>query len=369
MRLAGRSYSRGELERHVGSLGQAGGTRRVVLAEGRAKGVEAIDFQTGAGLAFTVLPDRGLDIPYCSFKGLNLVFQAPGDIAHPAFHDPAGFEWLRVFFGGLLTTCGLSYFGDPGDDGGQELGLHGRYTGLPAVRVRDLSRWEGEEYLLEVAGTVEEASLFGERLRLERSVSTRIGSRSLLVRDRVENFGRRPAPFTILYHINAGFPLLSAESQLEASSLSIEPYDAAAAARLEEVWRFAAPDAGFPGMGLDYLHTMAADEEGRAWAALVNRGLEPPGGPAGLGLALRFRTDSLPFLNEWKMLAEGDYVVGVEPANTKCLNRAALRREARLPMLQPGETRDLEVEIGVLEGPQEIEAFAARCRALRGGGP
>jgi len=366
MHLAGKNYARREVERHVGGLGQAGGVRRVVLAEGRAKGVEAFQFETGDGLSFTVLPDRGLDIPFCSFKGLNLVFQAPGGVAHPAFLDPAGFEWLRVFFGGLLTTCGLTYFGDPGPDGGDQLGLHGRYTGLPAVRVGDLSRWEGEEYLLEVAGTVEEASLFGEKLRLERSVASRIGSRQLTVRDRVQNFGRRPAPFTILYHINAGFPLLAADSELESSSVSVEPYNPASA-RPREVRRFAPPDADLPGMGLDYLHTMAADADGRAWAALLNRGLRPRGGPAGLGLYLAFRADTLPYLSEWRMLAEGEYVVGLEPANTKVLNRAVLRREGRLPVLEPGETREMEVELGVLEGPEEIGAFAARCRAIRDG--
>jgi hypothetical protein len=368
MHLAGKNYTRREIERHVASLGQAGGVRRVVLAEGRAKGVEAFQFETGDGLDFTVLPDRGLDIPFCSFKGLNLVYQAPGGIAHPAFHDPAGFEWLRVFFGGLLTTCGLTYFGDPGTDAGEQLGLHGRYTGLPAARLRDLSRWEGEEYLLEVAGTVEEASLFGEKLRLERSVASRIGARSLTVRDRVENFGRRPAPFTILYHVNAGFPLLCADSELECSSQSVEPYDPTLAPSRPEVRPFAAPDPQFSAPGPDYLHIMAADAGGRAWAALVNRKLQPRGGPAGLGLSLRFRADTLPFLNEWRMLAEQDYVVGVEPANTKVLNRAALRREGRLPMLQPGEVREMEVELGVLEGAEEIEAFAERCRAIRSGG-
>jgi hypothetical protein len=120
-------------------------------------------------------------------------------------------------------------------------------------------------------------------------------------------------------------------------------------------------------MGLDYLHTMAADADGRAWAALLNRGLRPRGGPAGLGLYLAFRADTLPYLSEWRMLAEGEYVVGLEPANTKVLNRAVLRREGRLPVLQPGETREMEVELGVLEGPEEIEAFAARCRAIRDG--
>jgi hypothetical protein len=112
---------------------------------------------------------------------------------------------------------------------------------------------------------------------------------------------------------------------------------------------------------------MAADPDGRAWAALVNRRLEPRGGPPGLGLYLAFSAGTLPFLNEWRMLADGDYVVGVEPANTKVVNRAALRREGRLPVLEPGEARQMEVELGVLEGPEEIEAFARRCRALRGG--
>jgi hypothetical protein len=364
MRIGNRTYSRRELERRIGSVLQLGGTRHVELAEGRAKGVAAIEVSTGSGLAFTVLPDRGLDIPFCTFKGLNLVYLAPGGIAHPAFHDPAGFEWLRTFFGGLLTTCGLTYFGDPGRDGEEELGLHGRYASLPALRVCDRSRWEGDEYRLEISGTVEEASLFGDKLRLERSIASALGANSLTVRDRVHNFGSRPAPFTILYHINAGFPLLDAGSELHSTSFSVQPYDAEAAAHLGELERFAAPDPGYAGMGEDFLHTMAADEQGYAWAALINRGLGPAGGPEGLALYLRFRADTLPYLNEWKMLADTDYVVGIEPTNTKIRNRAILRREKRLPFLAPGETREMEVEIGVLEAAEGIAQFVERVRRI-----
>ncbi len=360
MRIGTKLYSRGELERRIGSLRQLGGTRHVELAEGRAKGVAAIEVATGSGLDFTVLPDRGLDIESCSFKGLNLVYLTPSGIAHPAFHDPAGFEWLRTFSGGLLTTCGLTYFGDPGRDGEEELGLHGRYASLPALRVCDLSRWQGEDYLLEIRGTVEEASLFGDKLRLERSISSALGSGSLILRDRVQNFGSRPSPFTILYHLNAGFPLLDAGSELVCTSLSVEPYDAVSAAHLADVLRFQAPDPGFPSPGQDFLHTMAGDEEGYAWAAMINRSLGPAGGPEGLALYLRFRTDTLPFLNEWKLLAETDYVVGLEPVNTMVLNRARLRREGRLPMLAPGETRDMELELGVLEGAEQIGHFVER---------
>ena len=177
MRIGNRQYTRREVERRIGSITQLGGTRHVELADGRSRGVRAVEFDTGGGgLRFSVLPDRGMDIADFSCRGLSLVYHTPGGIAHPAFYDPAGMEWLRTFSGGLLTTCGLTYFGNPGKDEGVELGLHGRYSALPASRVSDLSRWEGDEYLLELTGCVEEASLFGEKLRLERSISTRLGS-------------------------------------------------------------------------------------------------------------------------------------------------------------------------------------------------
>lgn len=348
-RIGNREFSRSEIEGRIGDLRQLGGIRHCELTEGRARGVRAAIVDTGSGLSFTVLPDRGLDIADCSFKGVGLVYHAPGGIAHPSFHDPSGSEWLRVFFGGLLTTCGLTYFGDPGRDGDEELGLHGRYSAQSARQVCDLSRWEGEERVLEITGIVEESVLFGDKLRLTRSISTALGARSLRIRDRVENIGPRPSPFTILYHVNAGFPLLDESSELLLASRSIEPYDEPAAARISEVLGFAAPERD--AVGLDYLHSMAADAEGYTRAAMVNRRL-------GLGLSLRYHTASLPFLNEWKMLNEVDYVVGFEPVNAKILNRSILRSQGRLPMLEPGEQREMDIEIGVLDGKGEIDAFA-----------
>ncbi len=144
-----------------------------------------------------------------------------------------------------------------------------------------------------------------------------------------------------------------------ASSRGIEAYDDRAAARQADAMRSAAPDPGF--VGVDYLLTMAADEQGYGRAALVNRGLA-----GGLGLSLRFRLDSLPYLSVWKMLGAGDYVVGIEPVNTKIANRAELRAAGRLPMLEPGEARDMNLTVSVLAGADEIDAFARE--ASRAGG-
>ena len=358
MRIADREYPRREVERRIGSLRQLGGIRACELSDGRARGVRALEVTTGSGLSFTVLPDRGMDIADFSFKGIGLVYHTAGGIAHPAYYDPAGAEWLRVFFGGLLTTCGLTYFGRPGRDGDEELGLHGRYSSLPAARVCDLSRWDGDDYVLEIAGTVEEAALFGDKLRMTRTITTSIGSRSLRIRDRVENIGGRMSPFVILYHVNPGFPLLDAASELIAASRSVEPYDERSAARLGDVARFEGPTADYS--ELNYLHGMAADEHGFTRAAMVNRGLA-----GGLGLSLKYAVSTLPYLSEWKMLEDVDYVVGIEPVNTRIANRAELRAQGRLPALAPGETRDMDLEIGVLEGAAEIDTFSAEVERIR----
>jgi len=358
MRIAGRDYSRREVERRIGNLRQLGGIRACELSDGRSRGVRALEVTTGSGLAFTILPDRGMDIADFTFNGISLVYHTAAGITHPSYHDPAGAEWLRVFFAGLLTTCGLTYFGSPGRDGAVELGLHGRYSSTPAVRVADLSRWDGDEYILEATGVVEEASLFGEKLRLTRRISSRIGGRAITIHDTVENFGGTASPFVILYHTNAGFPLLDESAELISASRKIEPYDERSAAALDHAARFAAPLAEYSEQ--NFLHSMAADESGFTRAALVNRALA-----GGLGLGLRWRTDTLPYLSEWKMLADVDYVAGLEPVNTKIANRAELRAQGRLPTLAPGESRDMELEIGVLEGASEIEQARTQIERIR----
>jgi hypothetical protein len=353
MRIEDRDYSPAEILRRVGNVNQVAGVRHVVLADGRAKGIAAVDFDTGAGLRFTVLPDRGMDISAASFKGANLVYLTPNGEVHPAYYEPQGPGWLHTFFGGLLTTCGLTTIGGPGKDGDEELGLHGRYATIPGRQVCDRSRWEGDDYLLEVSGVMEECQLFGDKLRLTRTISARGGAKSLLIHDVVENFGYRPAPFTILYHINFGFPLLDAASRAIIGAAESTPFNARSAQGMAEMLSFAAPAPGYEEQ--NFTHRMATDAAGWAYAALINPDLQ-----GGLGVTIRFDGRALPYLNEWKMLGEGDYVAALEPCNAPCLNRGLLREKGLLPILAPGETRELRVEIGVLEGAAEIQRFEQR---------
>ena len=350
MNLGNRRYTREELLRRVGNVAQLGGTRHYTLSDGRAKQVAAIDVDTGNGLRFTVLPDRGLDISLASYKGLSLVFLTANGEVHPAFYEPQGMGWLRTFFAGLLTTCGLTYLGDPGQDGAQELGLHGRYAASPARQVCDRSGWDGDDYRIELSGVVEECAVFGDKVRLTRTITTSLGSKALTVCDVAENFGYAPAPFTILYHVNAGFPLLDTAARLSLTAEKSVPLDEASAAGLDQWDQVSAPIPAFAEQ--NFLHTMARGQDGQAVAVLVNEELL-----GGLGLYLRFDPQELPYLNQWKMMAQGDYVLGIEPCNAPCANRAELRTQGLLPMLAPGERRTSHLEIGVLDGPDQISQF------------
>lgn len=336
-----------DIKQRVGRLSQVGGTRHYRLSDGRAEGTRAIDVDTGAGLQFTVLPDRAMDISRCSFRGTNVAFHAPGGETHPAYYHPAGYEWLRSFYAGLLTTCGLTYFGHPVQDGADSLGLHGRVANLPATQVSDLSGEDAQgNHLIHLRGIVEEAVLFGDKLRLTRNIRTRLGARSLFIEDEVHNWGFKPAPLTILYHFNLGHPLLHEEAQIVMPEAPIRYYDDAS--RQEEPNRLKvkppAVDAGHT------VYHYMLEGEGTAAAALINR-------PLGLGLYIRFDRRQLPVLNNWKCFNAGEYVMGIEPGNARIVDRPTLREAGELQTIQPGETRRFNLEVGILEGIDEINSF------------
>jgi hypothetical protein len=356
MILNGKNYGRKELERRLGNISQLGGVRSYELCEGSSKGTRVYDFRTGSGFEFTVLPDRCLDISLASWKGMNLVYLTPNGEVNPAFYSPQGSEWLRNFFGGLLTTCGFTYFGPPCVDGDEPLGLHGRAANSPAKKVCDLSGWDDDEYLMKVSGTVEECSLFGDKLRLTRTVSARIGEKRLFIEDCVENFGFKESPFNILYHINPGFPLLNEGAELLISAVKCAAYDRQAEAALGNARSFHAPRKDFEEQ--NFYWQMLGDEQGMAQAALINPDLQ-------LGLYLRFTLAVLPWLSEWKMLGEGDYVVGLEPCNTLLDSRPNLREQGILPLLAPGEQRKITLEIGVLDGAGEIAEFTEKTEKIK----
>jgi hypothetical protein len=54
------------------------------------------------------------------------------------------------------------------------------------------------------------------------------------------------------------------------------------------------------------------------------------------------------------------HVVGMEPANCLVQGRAKERERGTLQFIEPGETREFHIEIGVLSGKAEIEEFESQ---------
>ncbi len=359
--LFGKAYSRKDLLQRTGDISQIAGVSRSHLVGGKAQGVEALEFRTGGGLAFVALAGRCLDIARAEYQGVPLAWLSPTGIVSAEYYDPRQKEWLRSFFGGLLTTCGLTQVGSPCVDQGEELGLHGRISNTPAEDVNAGGRWEGDEYLLWAHGTMREVRALHENLRLDRGISTYLGSRSLSIRDTVTNMGEREVPHMLLYHINLGFPLVDEPTELLTPALEVLPRDEQARQGAEELARFGPPTPGFQEQ-VYYHHRLGTDADGFTRAAVVNRSF---GGGRGLGVYVRWKPAELPYMVQWKMMAPGSYVLAVEPANCHVDGRVAERDRGTLQHLRPGEERLYQLEIGVLDGPEEIAAVADEIAELR----
>jgi hypothetical protein len=351
-RLFGEDVSRSDLLQRVGSMRQVCGIELGVLDEGVETGVRFAEVRTGSGFRFRVVISRGLDIADADWRGIPLAWRSPSAIPGPWFYEPEGLGWLRTFYGGLVVTCGLATAGAPSVDEGKSLGLHGRYSTLPASRISVDERWEGNDYVMTLRGQVQEAVIFGENVLLTRGITARLGESRFFVRDVVENVGYRTAEHMILYHINGGYPAIGPGGRLISPTLKATPRDAEAEKGKGRYAEFPAPIPGY--LEQVYYHELAPDADGRVRAALANEGFA---GGKGFGFYVAYRADQLPRFTEWKMVGQVDYVVGMEPANCLVEGRAKERERGTLQFLEPGERREYELEIGALENAEAIRVF------------
>jgi len=343
--LCGRDYSRAELLQRMARLDQVAGIEPCLLTGGLAEGVRAFRVTTGAGLAFTVLPDRCLDIPHLSYNGRSLCWYARNGIVGPQFYEPEGDGFLRSFTGGLVTTCGLRNFGPPGAVGDEQFTMHGRIGNLPASEVAWGTTWEGDECVFWIEGTVRESRIFGEDMTLRRRITTSLGGTGLRIENTVRNEGWRDEGHMILFHMNAGFPLLDDGARLLVDPLDVHPRDAEARKGLDVYDRFVAPQPDFHEQV--FILDLRPDDAGYTTAAVINERLD-----GGLGLRLRFRKEQLPWMMQWRMMGQGTYVVGMEPANCPTIEgRAEAVTRGTLPILKPGEERRYDIDVDVLTDP------------------
>ena len=340
----GKFWSKIELLRRIGDISQVGGARLLQYDEGPERGVRIVRVNLGA-FKFDVVVDRGLDISRAEYKGIPLSWQSPAREVNPAFYDSKGIGWIWGFYGGLMTTCGLTQVGSPTVDEGEELGLHGRFSYIPTRNLCINEEWIRDDYTIQVKGKIREARLFGPNLVLERTIEAKIGEKSFTISDRIRNEGWRKTPLMILYHFNIGWPIIDEGSKLVSTSIAYYPRDEEAWKDYENFDTFTVPTKNYKEKV--YFHVVKREEKGFAYAGIVNKKL-------GLGIAIKFK--GLNRLIEWKMMGEGEYVVGVEPSNCFVLGRKKEKELGTLEYLNPGEERKYQLEFNVLED-DEIDEF------------
>ena len=367
--LYGRDMSRRDLAAHAGSLSQFAGVRLMTLGDGVERGVRMLQFRTGSGLRFTVLPDRAFDIADCEFRGAAIGWHSPSGFRHPGLHETESegrLGWLRSF-SGLLVTCGLDHvLGPLTEDAAHynypyrktvEQTLHGRVSVIPGRLTAYGEEWRGEECWLFCEGTVQQSTVFGEDLHLIRRIEARVGSNEFVLKDRVVNHGFSPTPHMLLYHISVAHPVL-AEGSRYLAPIRHTPWAAHAETyRAQGVGYRTMPAPRAPFREQVWEHAMAADADGQVPVALVNDAL-------GLGFLIETNQAEFPCQLEWQNFQSGHYTLGIEPVTNHVLGKNFARERGELIMLNHAEERRYTTRFAVLDGADAIAATAARIAAI-----
>jgi len=324
----------GAATERVGTVTQYARVDRFIDDDGASRGARRMRVMTGGGLEFDLHPDRALDVGAAWYRGVPLAWLASPGFTPAAAAEPEGRGWLRTWGGGLVSTCGLDAFGAPATDDGVAYPMHGRIGTTPAT----VRRAEVTADAVVVEATTRQTGVFAENLRLDRRITAPIGGARLTIEDTVTNDAETAAGIMVLYHVNFGWPLVDDGAILDIPNARVAPRDPDAAAGFDERLRVGPPQRGFR----EQVYVAEAERAAERVATITNPRL-------GLRVTL-IRSETLPALIEWKMLATRHYAIGFEPANTPVITgRADAHAAGLLPLLEPGAAVSYRIDLEVSE--------------------
>lgn len=348
--------SRSELMRYIGSMQQVAYVRPFTYREGRSGGMRAFAVKNDV-LSFTVLADKCLDVAELSYKGLNFSFLSRPGLQGRGAYDTNGDEAIHSIMGGFFFTAGLNNICARCTAGGIDHPLHGRIRTTPAEHVCSDAAWVDGRYVISLSGEMREAVLFGSNLVLRRSIRSVLGEPSFTVTDTVINETHQPQPLMLLYHINIGYPLLEPGTEILLPTVGVETRDPLPPAQAAGWNRMDEPVLNAPEQV--FIHEPLAGQDGRITACVINRRLQ-------LGLRLDYTARYLPKLMEWKSAADGDYVIGLEPANSGPYGRAAAEADQTLHHIGPFCEEVNVLTFTVLDGAAAIAGARQAIESVQG---
>lgn len=339
----------------VGNFAQIGGIETSVLDNGRGKGTRMAWVNTGSGLRYKVVIDRGLDVVDAFYNQYSLAWLSHGGVTAPRPDANRGLEWLWSFAGGLLTTCGLTHVGGPESDEFGERGLHGRVSNIPAT-IESILQPDPTAAKLEMSITavVKESRVFGPNLELRRTISSTLGEPSIRVHDVVTNRANTASPHMILYHCNFGWPLVDEGTEIIYKGKCVSrglDMDNAIFSPRHNFRKVTAPIEAHKGTGeaCGFID-VDADRKGICTVGLCSRRI-------GLALVMRYKKRQLPCLANWQHFGPREYVTALEPGTNPPIGQSKAREQKTLVHIAPGKSRTYDLEMAVLTDAQEIKQF------------
>ncbi|MBU2976546.1 aldose 1-epimerase family protein [Zobellia sp. B3R18] len=338
----------------IGNTAQVGGIETSVLDNGLGRGTRIAWVNTGTGLRYKVIIDRGMDISDAFYKEYSLAWLSKTGVVPPERFSDKGMGWIRNFGGGLLTTCGLSHVGGPEEDEHGVRGLHGLISNTPAeiISIVQPDPIAGKMEM-SITGIVREAQVFGPVLELKRTISGKLGQAKIHVHDEVLNRGNQTAPHMLLYHVNFGWPLVDEGTDLLWKGNWESPTPDSERKMFKDEVNFRKcpePLEAHSGTGEDVAFIDAeADTEGSCHCGIYNKKLN-------LAVSLRFPKKQLPWLINWQHWGKNEYVTALEPATNPPVGQRKAREDSTLILLEPNESRSYSLELEVLS-PEKIESF------------
>lgn len=333
---------------------QLGGIETSVLDNGPGRGTRIAWINTGGGLRYKVVIDRGLDIVDAEFLGQSLTFHSLVGVTAPSFAYNRGIDWLRSFPGGLVTSCGPCNMGATCTDEGEELGLHGTHSNTAAVVESIVNPdFKREVHEMSITGIVRTARMFNPNVELRRTVRSPLGEPAIEIFDHFTNLGNQPVPHAWLLHINFGYPLIEPNVSTYCYKGRVLPrQDSIAWFSRKDSRRAVVPQESHRGTGeaCAYIDP-AADRSGLVTAGVVNE-------KRGFGVKIEFNLHQFPRMANWQHWGPaGSYVGALEPMNGGVEGRATDRKRGWLDHLKPEETRDYWCRITAVSDPKELKAL------------
>ena len=299
------------MNKQTNCLDQIAYVRRYALMGGEADGIKVVEVYNGV-LRFLLNESKALDIMQLFHKGVNISYLSKNNFTKRET------TFLKRFEGGMLYTCGIDVIG--GQAGYED---HGSFHNIPAL----VTRCECNEDKIIVEATICDSELFGKNLVMKRRYETEVGSNTVTLYDTLINEGYCTEDYSILYHVNIGYPMLDDGAKIIADIKNITPRNEWAKKHIDKAFEIEAPEDN--------------NEETCYLLNLNKKEVEVVNDKLGKKVTLSFEGAPLNHFVEWKSMASGDYALGLEPSTSR------LDGEFKTKTISAGEKLEFTVKLSV----------------------